>query len=307
MVIMPKALKTVDTLVQRLHAVARDSPDLKEAAAIYEAVLPLLRDADLSVSAVQLTTNQARAKMESGIPLLQGLDLELDAAAVRDLMIRLARAIEAVGSKNGLHARRLPWTRSSTSANDSARRLWLALERTRLDIATLLPEIASGKDESLVAQANTLRLDAELTKALAQNALKPALRAWCTQLAPLVEGALWSKGFCYVCGAAALLGELQGNDQEKHLRCGSCGADWKFSRFQCMYCGNEDHDTQQQLFEETRREQQRVEACDVCKGYLKVIAAFAPTPSEMLPLEDFATLHLDYIAQERGYSRRTIR
>lgn len=47
----------------------------------------------------------------------------------------------------------------------------------------------------------------------------------------------------------------------------------------------------------------RVEVCDKCHDYLKVIAAFHPTPPEMLPVEDLATLHLDYIARERGYGR----
>jgi hypothetical protein len=39
------------------------------------------------------------------------------------------------------------------------------------------------------------------------------------------------------------------------------------------------------------------------EGYLKVIAAFTPTPPEMLPVEDLATLHLDYIAQKPSYGR----
>jgi len=47
----------------------------------------------------------------------------------------------------------------------------------------------------------------------------------------------------------------------------------------------------------------RVEVCDKCNGYLKVVSSFAPSPPEMLPVEDLATLHLDYIAQERGYAR----
>jgi FdhE protein len=46
-----------------------------------------------------------------------------------------------------------------------------------------------------------------------------------------------------------------------------------------------------------------VEICDNCHGYLKVIAAFSPTPVEMLAVEDLATLHLDYIAHARGYAR----
>ncbi|MGE5172370.1 MAG: formate dehydrogenase accessory protein FdhE, partial [Betaproteobacteria bacterium] len=50
-------------------------------------------------------------------------------------------------------------------------------------------------------------------------------------------------------------------------------------------------------------EKMRVEACDKCHGCLKVISSFSPTPPEMLPVEDLATLHLDYIARERGYAR----
>ena len=70
-----------------------------------------------------------------------------------------------------------------------------------------------------------------------------------------------------------------------------------------MYCGNEDHKTQRYMHAESRRERMHVEGCDACKGYLKVIAAFTPTPPEMLPAEDLATLHLDFIAKEHGYMR----
>jgi len=46
-----------------------------------------------------------------------------------------------------------------------------------------------------------------------------------------------------------------------------------------------------------------VEVCDACRGYLNVIAAFTPTPPEMLPAEDLALLHKDHITQEHGYMR----
>lgn len=46
----------------------------------------------------------------------------------------------------------------------------------------------------------------------------------------------------------------------------------------------------------------RIETCDKCGCYLKVISSFAPSPPELLVVEDLATLHLDYIAEERGYA-----
>jgi Protein involved in formate dehydrogenase formation len=298
-----KPKDSADPIVQRLRALIKESPDLKDAAELYEAILPLLRDADLHVGTISLTPEQARAKMEAGLPLLSGLDLDLDVEAVRELMIKLARAVETVGKKNSWHKLRLPWLKTSSEPDSAARRIRLALEENRLDISALLPHIAAGDNGPVATAAQSLELDPGLVWTLAQNALKPALRAWCRQLTPLAKEIPWNKGNCFVCGAAATLGELQENDQTKHLRCGSCGADWRFRRLQCLHCGNEDHRTQRYLYDERNREKMRVEVCDKCKGYLKVISSFTPTPPEMLPIEDLAALHLDYIARDRGYTR----
>jgi len=121
-------------------------------------------------------------------------------------------------------------------------------------------------------------------------------------LAPLAEGIPWQRDSCYVCGAPAALGELR-EDGARHLRCLQCGAVWRVPRLRCPSCGNEDHATLSTLSEEGRRGTRRVEACERCRRYVKVIAAAAPTPDEMLLLEDLATLHLDAVARERGFAR----
>jgi FdhE protein len=286
---MTKSIDSVDPLVQRLRSLARNSPDLNDVAQVYKAILPLLRDADLRVSAVSMTQEQARAKLDTGLPLLHDLDLELDVESVRDLMLRLAHAVENSGEKN------------------HASRIRLALEENRLDINRLLPHIAAGERDAVISMAQRLDLDAGLVWTLAQNAFKPALRAWCKQLAPLAERIPWYKGSCFVCGADATLAELRGNNLVKHLRCGQCGADWQYPRLRCLHCGNEDHNSQKYLSAEGRPEKMRVEVCDKCNGYHKVINSFDPTLPEMLTVEDLSTLHLDYIAEARGYARVAVR
>ena len=74
-----------------------------------------------------------------------------------------------------------------------------------------------------------------------------------------------------------------------------------------MYCGNQDHNSLGYLYAESQPDKMRVEVCDQCHGYLKVIASFSPTPPELLAIEDLATLHLDYIAQQRGYARVAVK
>jgi FdhE protein len=301
-----KAIDTTDAIVHRLRAIVQASPDLKHMAQVYEAILSLLRDADLRVAQVSLTPEEARAKMELGLPLLHDLDLELDVEAAHELILKLARAIETMNKKNQPHKFRLPWLQTPDETDSAARRIRIVLEEKKLEVGALLPHIAAGESGPVLSAAQNLDLDPGLLMTLSQNVLKPALRVWCRQLTPLAREIPWHKGTCYVCGAAATLGELQENDQVKHLRCGSCGADWQFRRLQCMYCGNEDHKTQRYLHAESPCERMHVEVCDACKGYLKVIAAFTPTPPEMLPAEDLATLHLDYIAQEHGYLRGAV-
>ncbi len=303
-------VETYAPVVERLRNLANERPDLKEAARMYEAILPLLAAADLHVAPVSLTAEEAREKLTVGRPLLLGLDLELDEQAVRDLILKLARSMEAIGGTRLLHefdvtgCAQDAWN-DRDSMLSAARGIRLAFEENKADVAALLPHITEGDRGFVESVARNLQLDPGLLWTLAQNVLKPALQAWRRQLAPLADGIQWDKGYCFICGADATLGELRENEQVMHLRCGQCGADWQFRRLQCVFCGNEDHRTLSCLYSEDKLEKMRVEACDSCRGYLKVITSFSPTPPEMLTVEDLATLHLDYIAQERGYERKS--
>lgn len=287
-----------DPVIRRLRTLAKDYPYLKDAAGMYEAILPLLSDADIHAEQVSLTPADALLKMEKGVPLLHEIDLGLDVEAVHKLMLQLARSVEKFyeGRENGDDA---------LLRSQAARRIRKLIEENRLNVSVLISGAAAGKRDLITSSSQGLGVDDGLLWILAQNALNPSLYAWRRQLTPIVDEISWYKGSCFICGAGAILGELQGNNQVKHLRCIQCGADWPFRRLQCMYCGNEDHATLGYLYPESQIQELRVEVCEKCKGYLKVITTFSPIQPEMLPVEDLATLHLDYIAQERGYVRQS--
>ena len=274
-----------DPLGQRLGALVHEWPDLAGAAEIYRVTLPLLRNVRPIAAQTPLTEDQARRKLAEGQYLLHGADLVFDRSGARELMLGLARNLEEVG----------------VAAMAPIRS---ALEGDRLDLEELLGHVSDGDYPSLAARAEAQALDPPLLWTLAQSALKPTFRAWCVEMAPLVHSAgEWEKACCFICGAPASLGELQGNEQAKHLRCGRCGADWLIRRLKCIYCGNEDPSLLGILYPEGRRENVRVEVCDKCDGYLKVVACFAPSSPEELAIEDLSTLYLDCLAQERGYRR----
>ncbi len=106
----------------------------------------------------------------------------------------------------------------------------------------------------------------------------------------------------YAWGSRKLLAELQGRQGQRVLRCAACGAGWKYPRTRCAHCGNQDQRTLHYLAVEEQAEKYRVDLCDRCHGYLKSVTSFEPTPAELLTIEDAAMLHLEAIAQERGYT-----
>jgi FdhE protein len=85
------------------------------------------------------------------------------------------------------------------------------------------------------------------------------------------------------------------------LRCGLCASGWAVDRLLCPFCGSRDHEDLGYLYAEGD-EHRRAGTCERCRGYVKMLATLSAIPPAELPVHDLATLHLDMIALERGYS-----
>jgi hypothetical protein len=250
--------------------------------------------------------------LTSGVPVLSAMNLEIDFQEFSRLMMQLVRAVELMQHNGNNHARWKIWHNKSDPLDDGhqleintlkgmAAEIRMAIETGQLDLSEVLEFVSMGDNKGLERISHGSYLDPGLLLLLAKNTLKPTLNYYRKEIQNLLPTIHWERGFCFVCGSMATLGELQENDQVKHLRCGQCGADWHFNRLECTHCGNLDHRTQR-IISETGCESRRIDACDACHGYLKVISSFLPTPPELLAVEDLETLPLDFIAQQRGYN-----
>jgi len=276
---------TVDHVRRRLSKIAREWPALKEAALLRKAILPISANAGHALTQqISMSRDDARIRMEARLPLLHDIEMELDMEAVRSLMIQLSRAAEVISP-------------------ESASRIRRNLENESLDLASLLSGIISGEEDAAVVAAHALQLDPGLLLVLAGQALKPSFHACHRQLTPVAEGIPWDEGYCFICGAHAVFGELRNGTQGKHLRCGRCGADWRYRRLQCAHCGNDDYRTLRFIYSEDQPERIHAEICDECGLYLKIITSASPVPCDLIEVEDLATLYVDYALKERGYAR----
>jgi len=290
----PTSDPQIAAAIRRLEALAADGPEMAEAAALYCAILPRLHAAEApqaNLPAPKMDPEVARRKLAQGIPLLVGEDLPFDAAAAAELFVALCRAVERAGP-------------GISSANPKAAvQMRRAVERGELDLAAVWPALAGGDQAALQHIGEGVGISLPLLALLGQNSLKPALRVQAEKLDGGVDLDGWQRMICPVCGCPPLLAEVQGKEGTRRLRCGMCGTGWRYPRLQCAVCGQADDRALGYILVRGEAEKYRVQICDVCSGYIKVITLVAPTPVDMLAVEDLATLHLDSLAAERGYIR----
>ncbi|MBN1615531.1 MAG: formate dehydrogenase accessory protein FdhE [Deltaproteobacteria bacterium] len=140
----------------------------------------------------------------------------------------------------------------------------------------------------------------DLIELFLEESLRPALEKVAERYGDRIAKAGWSEGYCPVCGREPKIGELKDEEGHRYLFCHQCGFEWSFRRIKCPFCGNEE---QQSLayFTIEGEERYRVDVCNECRRYIKIVD-FRETKQEAnLDVEDIATLHLDMLANEEGY------
>lgn len=275
---------------RRWQKLGRDHPELADTIAFGRGLVARYIDELPAAGRVALTPEATREKLATGVPLLEDEDLDLDLPGIRAFLLSLCRWAEEMDRLGELA--------------DGARRVQRGIESGALVIDDLIGAALAGDQETLEGTAGRLEVPPELLQTLTGFTISAALMETARSFAPIVEGAWveWVQGICPVCGGPPLFGELQGSEGKRVLRCAACGAGWRFPRTRCPHCDNQDAKTLHYLAVEEEAEKYRVDLCDRCRGFVKSATSFAPTPAELLTIEDAAMLHLDATAREWGYT-----
>jgi len=140
----------------------------------------------------------------------------------------------------------------------------------------------------------------DLVDLFLEESLRPAMEKVVEKYGKTVTEAGWSEGYCPICGKEPKIGEIKEEEGVRYLFCNQCGFEWHFKRITCPFCGNDEQQTLA-YFTIEGDERYRVDVCNVCKRYIKMVD-FRETKEEAnLDVEDIATLHLDMLANEEGY------
>jgi FdhE protein len=249
----------------RWQQLVAEDPRLEPTAQLHLELLARLPQGDPAIE-WPLNVEEAVARLEAGAPALRGAEEQVDLGPAAEAFRRLA------GMDN------------------------------RHGVKPLLDALLRGDAAQVAERSERVGQTPAAAATLGQIALSATLRHLASALPPEAT-AHWQDGHCPFCGAWPALAELHGTEQRRRLRCGWCGSGWTPPRLQCPYCGNHESKSLRYLQPDGPEERRRIDACDRCRGYVKVLAVLEPIPPGQVLVEDLATLVLDVAAEERGYLR----
>ena len=160
---------------------------------------------------------------------------------------------------------------------------------------------AGVKEETIEKSIEELGLDKNVFLFLIRNSTHPSIEAGMKEVSKKLNSDSWGRGICPVCGSLPCLSFLGEETGKRSLLCSFCGFEWRTERLFCPFCGNKNQATLQFIFAEGE-ESCRIDLCDQCHRYIKTIDLRVLQVSDPC-LEDLATLHLDFIASQKGYQR----
>ena len=264
-------------------------PALGGALSLWTAVLEGWRSWDASgVAPLTWTAEECRERWERGVPLLADAAPSVSAESLENLLGPLMEQL-AVGSE---------------TAAEALGRFAAAWDEGTIGPASLFPRSTKGGADVL---ATEIGMPAHLTAFLAHAGLRPALEAWLSRVRalPLALSEIdWDRGFCLWCGGMPSYGDLM-EDGRRRLSCHLCGGAWPAPRLRCPFCQARQSKDMVRLVAEGAEEGYFVEACLVCRGYLKGLDRRERWNGASPLVEDWASPHLDYYAAREGYRRGT--
>lgn len=190
----------------------------------------------------------------------------------------------------------------------------MADQKGYIEATELAQKIVSGRVdfEKLLSGAINLNADGELPEDeedvafelidfLLDECLRPELEKVAEKYAEIIGATGWTEGYCPICGEEPKIGEIKDDDEIRHLFCYHCGFKWSFDPVKCPFCGNQEYQSLAYFTIESE-ERYRVDVCNSCNRYIKMVDFRDTGLQANLDVEDVATLHLDLLAYEEGYN-----
>lgn len=247
---------------------------------------------DMKESIFKVEESLIAQKMEGGLPLVDIAGSEHDLTRPK----KYFESLIAIAQKRMPEAGQDILSIIQSDDFDWEKMIKSSFDRAQEDMQNDAPA------ETEVFSSTEERDNFDLVDLFAEESLRPELEYIAEKYGAAVEKAGWAEGYCPICGKEPKIGEIRAEeDGRRYLFCNQCGFKWHFRRIKCPFCGN---DEQHSLayFAVEGEERHRVDVCNKCRRYIKIVELPKSSEEPNLDVEDIATLHLDMIAYDEGYN-----
>ncbi len=242
--------------------------------------------ANISLPPILIDPALLALKLENGMPLIDPAQFLIDPVQVSLLLKKICDLAVALAPKLA----------------NTGEKLGTALTNNDLDPEPVFFALLDNQNVEKTAKMIDIPPD-ELTF-FAFSAMAPAIQSCGAQLSTYLKDAPeLKKGYCPICGSHPEFAFFD-QDGKKFLMCSLCAHEWLTLRMGCVFCDSTDKNDQHYFFSNEEKEY-RVYLCDNCHNYLKLVDLRQLNRSFFPKLEQITTLHLDYKAQEKGYTNAT--
>jgi FdhE protein len=186
---------------------------------------------------------------------------------------------------------------------DLAKRLHAGVEPAIAASLKALSELSADRQEALaerVLAGTTLNEDAKFVPFIgAALQVHFARAAAALDIGDVERGDVPS--ICPACGTRPVASVIRAGGGLRHAHCALCATEWNVMRIHCTACGSEGG-VHYLSIGDAAAAVVKAEACDDCNTYLKVVSQ-EKDPQAEPGADDLATLMLDVLVDERGYTR----
>ena len=280
-------MNPVEQLRNSADLIQKNRPSYKDILDFYARVFEEQEKSrsDLVLEPVVIEQALLDLKKESDMPLITPSQFKVDTDHAVKLLITIC----------GLAREYAP------NLSGDAEKIQQAVTSGDLDPNLLFSAILENLESVLADISAALTVPVPHLVLFGYHSMAPCITACARQLAPyLDETEKHSHGYCPICSSKPDLAVLDEKGR-RHLKCSFCAHQWLTKRMGCAFCDTTDPDKQQYFFTNDEKEY-RVNLCDHCKNYIKVVDLRQMNRYFHPGLELISTLHLDMAAKEQGYA-----
>lgn len=276
----------------RLKQCRGERNELEEILAFYEKILTAQHEAqeEVPIPEIGLTAQQITLKIEEGFPLIGQGNFSVD----KDTSERLFRRLCQLSKEEN------PVLAAAAGA------LLGAMDSGRLQTTELSKAVLQNHAETIEGYARDLKVPSPVLQTLTKLSIQPSLLVTVASLAKSTDLIRWRYGYCPICGGLPAIAALLSEEGKREGLCSFCGHLWRLPRLGCPFCDTEKQEDLRYFFSEGD-ELYRVQVCEQCKGYLKVVDTRKGSDPKSLAVDDVVTSHLELLAEEEGYQRKAPR